>query len=243
MRLQKFMAQCGVGSRRKCEELIRQGRVYVNGAKVTEMGTLVDPDKDEVTLDQKKLRQQNNKIYILLNKPRGIITTAHDPFGRKTVLEHLNWKGDRIYPVGRLDYDTEGLLILTNDGEFAFEMMHPKHRVEKEYYCVVKGFPKPEDVSRLRNGIDIGGFVTSPAEVTLVRKNTDTSVFRVVIKEGKNRQVRRMFEAINHPVVFLRRERIGNLRLGSLRPGEWRYLSNNEVNHLKQLSGGIIHND
>jgi len=237
------MAQCGVGSRRKCEELIRQGRVYVNGAKVTEMGTLVDPDKDEVTLDQKKLRQQNNKIYILLNKPRGIITTAHDPFGRKTVLEHLNWKGDRIYPVGRLDYDTEGLLILTNDGEFAFEMMHPKHRVEKEYYCVVKGFPKPEDVSRLRNGIDIGGFVTSPAEVTFVRRNNDTSIFRIVIKEGKNRQVRRMFDAINHPVIYLRRERIGNLRLGSLRPGEWRYLSNMEINHLKQLSGGITHND
>ncbi|HHY82063.1 MAG TPA: rRNA pseudouridine synthase [Clostridiales bacterium] len=244
MRLQKYMAHCGVGSRRKCEELIRQGRVFVNGSQVTEMGTLVDPNNDVVTLDQKQILKLNNdKIYLLLNKPRGVITSVFDPFGRKTVLEHIGWKGSRIYPVGRLDYDTEGLLILTNDGEFAYEMMHPKHRVEKEYYCVVKGSPKPENLSRLRQGIDIGGFVTSPAEVTLLSKNKESSVFRVVIKEGKNRQVRRMFDAINHPVVYLRRERIGNLRLGSLKPGQWRYLSEKEVNDLKRISGGSMQYD
>ena len=240
MRLQKFMAYCGVGSRRKCEDLIRQGRVYVNGSKVKEMGILIDPAKDIVSLDRKHvLKMVEKKIYIMLNKPQGTITSVHDPQGRKTVLDCINWKNGRIYPVGRLDYDTEGLLILTNDGEFAYMMTHPKYEIEKEYYCVVKGFPKPADLDRLRQGLDIGGFVTSTAKVEYLAKKKENSVFRLVIHEGKKRQVRRMFKAIGHPVVYLRRDRIGNLTLGKLKPGDWRYIANEEIIYLKILTGGV----
>lgn len=239
MRLQKYMAHCGVGSRRKCEEMIQQGRVYLNGKQVTEMGIQVDPDKDRVSLDQKKiLMLVEEKVYILLNKPSGTITSVKDPQGRETVLERIGWKGSRIYPVGRLDYRTEGALILTNDGGFAFAMTHPKHQVEKEYYCVVKGHPNPEAVNRLRNGVDIGGFVTSPAEVEYLGKQKDHTVFRLVIHEGKNRQVRRMFEAVDHPVQYLRRERFGSLSLGKLEPGCWRHLLKNEIKELNELTGG-----
>ncbi|HHU79173.1 MAG: pseudouridine synthase [Caldicoprobacterales bacterium] len=242
MRLQKFMAECGVGSRRKCEEMIRLGRVYLNGKKVTEMGTLVDPERDEVILDGKHiLKMKEKKIYIMLNKPRGIITTVHDPQNRKTVLDCIGWKGNRIYPVGRLDYDTEGLLILTNDGEFAYKMTHPKHQVEKEYYCVVRGYPTKDAVNRLRQGVDIGEFVTSPAEIIYLGKQGENAVFQVIIREGKNRQVRKMFEFIGHPILFLRRNRIGNLSLGRLRPGQWRFLKDNEVNQL--IYGGNNNND
>jgi 23S rRNA pseudouridine2605 synthase len=246
MRLQKFMAHCGVGSRRKCEEIIQAGRVYLNGKKVTEMGILIDPKKDKVTLDSisgSPLKLQEEKAYILLNKPRGVITSAHDQFNRETVLDRIDWKGSRIYPVGRLDYDTEGLLILTNDGEFAFEMTHPKHQVEKEYHCVVKGTPSQEKLNQLIRGVDIGGFVTSPAKVKLYSKKENTSVIHIIIKEGKNRQVRRMFDAIGHPVVYLKRERLGNISLGSLKTGEWRRLTDSEVMKLKQLAGGENKND
>ncbi|HHU49042.1 MAG: pseudouridine synthase [Caldicoprobacterales bacterium] len=239
MRLHKYMAYCGIGSRRKCEELIRQGRVFLNGKQVTKMGTIINPDKDVVTLDQNQhLELVEEKIYIMLNKPQGIITSVYDPQGRKTVLEHMGWKGSRIFPVGRLDFDTEGLLILTNDGEFAFTMTHPKHQVEKGYYCVVKGLPKPQAINRLKHGVDIGGFVTSPAEVEYTGKSNGNAIFRLTIHEGKNRQVRRMFEAIGHPVIYLRRERIGNLTLGELNTGLWRYLSHKEVIDFKLLTGG-----
>ena len=232
------MAYCGLGSRRKCENLIRQGRIYLNGKLVTRMGVIIDPNKDIVTLDQKQpLKLVEEKIYILLNKPRGIITSVHDPQGRKTVLECIKWRGNRIFPVGRLDYDTEGLLFLTNDGEFAFTMTHPKHEVEKEYYCVVKGFPSMEAVSKLSQGVDIGGFVTSPAEVKFLGRQDGKSIYRLIIHEGKNRQVRKMFENVGHPIVFLRRERIGNLTLGDLKPGSWRYLTQEEIRGLKLLMG------
>ena len=238
MRLQKYMAYCGVGSRRKCEEMIKQGRVYLNGQLVTKMGVVIDPNKDVVTLDKKQpLTLIEEKIYILLNKPRGIITSVRDPQGRQTVLECIKWKGSRIFPVGRLDYETEGLLILTNDGEFAYSMTHPKHEVDKEYFCIVKGFPSKEAVNKLINGVDIGGFITSPAEVKFIDRQGDKSTYRLIIHEGKNRQVRRMFEKIGHPVIFLRRERIGNLTLGNLKPGSWRYLSKEEIKALKLLMG------
>ena len=239
MRLQKFMANCGIGSRRKCEEIIQEGRVTLNGQTVTQMGTLVDPEKDTVVVDGKApLRLPEDRIYILLNKPRGTITSVHDQFERETVLDRIGWTGSRIYPVGRLDYDTEGLLLLTNDGELAFEMTHPKHQVEKEYHCIVKGNPEPARLEELKKGVDIGGFMTSPAEVEYVNRKKDHALIRIVIKEGKNRQVRRMFDAIGYPVVFLRRERMGNIRLGRLKPGEWRYLTGGEIKYLKSLTGG-----
>lgn len=233
------MAHCGVGSRRKCEELIKQGRVFINGKQVTEMGVQVNVENDEVRLDHNKvLKLEEEKIYILLYKPRGTITSASDPRGRKTVLDHMGWKGSRIYPVGRLDYDTEGVLILSNDGEFAYEMTHPKHEVEKEYYCVVEGSPGPEAIKQLRQGVAINGFVTSPAKVTLIELQKEHSIFRMVIHEGKNRQVRRMFETVGHPVVYLRRERFGGLSLKGMQVGEWRKLTDKEVKTLKSLSGG-----
>lgn len=241
MRLHKFMAHCGVGSRRKCEEMIQAGRVYLNGKKVTQLGILIDPEADKVTLDGisgKPLKLQEEKVYILLNKPRGVITSVQDQFKRETVLDRIGWKCGRIYPVGRLDYDTEGLLLLTNDGEFAYEMMHPRHQVEKEYHCIIKGIPTPEKLSQLERGVDIGGFMTSPAKIKLNRKLKDNSVIHIIIKEGKNRQIRRMFDAIGHPVLYLKRIRIGSISLGSLKTGEWRYLTDKEVLQLKKLAGG-----
>ena len=238
MRLQKYMAHCGVGSRRKCEELIKQGRVYVNREKVTEMGVQVDVEKDEVRLDQNQiLKLEEQKVYILLYKPRATITSVSDPYGRKTVLEHIDWKGSRIYPVGRLDYDTEGVLILSNDGKFAYEMTHPKFEVEKEYYCVVQGSPDQKAINQLRRGVEINGFITSPAEVTPIEQQEKHSIFRVIIHEGKKRQVRRMFEAIDHPIIYLRRERFGCLTLKGLQSGEWRELTKQELGKLKLLSG------
>jgi 23S rRNA pseudouridine2605 synthase len=243
MRLQKYMALCGVGSRRKSEDLIRQGRVYLNGKQVVEMGTLVDPRNDKVLLDQKQiLIPVEDKIYILLNKPSGTITSVKDPQGRETVLDRIGWKGSRIYPVGRLDYETEGALILTNDGDFAFALTHPKYQVEKEYYCIVKGSPKLKAVNRLRQGVNIGDFVTSPAEIKYMGSKNGNAEFRLVIHEGKNRQVRRMFEAVGHPVLYLKRERIGSITLDKLKPGFWRYLSKEEIIELVDSIGGTYKN-
>ena len=239
MRLQKYMAHCGVGSRRKCEKIIEQGRVCQNGKKVDRMGEMVDPEKDRIAVDGKRIQMPlEARVYILLNKSRGTISSVHDQFNRETVLDQIGWKGARIYPVGRLDYDTEGLLLLTNDGELTFEMTHPSHQIEKEYFCIVKGNPKPDQLNRLRAGVDIGGFITSPAKVKYLGGKQDETRLRIVIREGKNRQVRRMFDAIGCPVVFLRRERMGNVRLGNLNPGEWRYLTDREVTYLKSLTGG-----
>ena len=216
------MANSNIGSRRKCEEIIREGRVFLNGKQVTQMGTTVDPERDTVVVDGNRLQPpQGDRIYLLLNKPRGTITSAADPFHRETVLDRIGWKGSRIYPVGRLDYDTEGLLLLTNDGDFAFEMTHPKHRVEKEYFCVVEGNPGTACLEKLRRGVDIGGFVTSPAEVKHMGRKGHHTLLQIIIREGKNRQVRRMLDVVGHPVIFLRRERIGNLRLGNLKPENW----------------------
>jgi 23S rRNA pseudouridine2605 synthase len=235
LRLQKYMAYCGVGSRRKCEELIKQGCVTVNGIKVTEMGLLIDPDKDKVVLNGKQvLKMEKEKHYIIFYKPQGIITSVKDPYGRKTVMDYMNWQGSRIYPVGRLDYDTEGLLLLTNDGDLALKMTHPKYEVEKEYYCIVKGVPNERKIEKLKSGINIGNFITAPAKVALLEKQRELSILRLTIHEGKNRQVRRMFQAIGHPILYLRRERIGNLTLDGLKIGEWRNLTKKEIYNLKK---------
>lgn len=237
IRLQKYMAICGLGSRRKCEDLIRNGNVAVNGRTVTEMGLKIDPEKDKVTVSGRLLKPVSDKVYILLNKPRGVISSVRDQFGRKTVLDQIGWSGSRIFPVGRLDYDTEGLLILTNDGELAYKLTHPKHEIEKEYFCVVKGLLDENDLNRLRNGIDIGGFITSPATVMVEGFENNRTKVRIAIKEGKNRQVRRMFEAVGHPVIYLKRDRIGDIRLTALEPGKWRYLTDKELESLKGKKG------
>lgn len=232
MRLQKFMSYCGVASRRKCEAMILSGRVRVNNRVVTQMGLKVDPSIDTIQLDGKILTLEKKKIYILLNKPRGYVTTVNDPQGRPTVMDLIGKQQYRLYPVGRLDFDTEGLLILTNDGELAFKLTHPRHQTEKQYYVVVTGNPDPMKLDQLRGGISLGSFKTSPATIIQQKIHEGNAAFIVKIREGKNRQIRRMFDAIGHPVKFLRREKIGNISIDNLGLGEWRHLSIDEINAL-----------
>ncbi|HOA54980.1 MAG: pseudouridine synthase [Acetivibrionales bacterium] len=232
IRLQKYLADAGVSSRRKCEELISQGRVQVNGRIVTEPGTKVE-GTEEIRVDGKKVEPAKRKIYILLNKPVGYISSVRDQFSRKTVIDLVSGIKERIYPVGRLDYDTSGLIILTNDGEFANMLMHPRHEAEKVYRAEVEGMLGADDINRLEKGIDIGGYVTAPASVRVIDKTKKRSVVEISIHEGKNRQVRRMFESIGHPVLKLKRTAIGGITVGTLEEGKWRYLTKTEVEDLK----------
>lgn len=228
IRLQKYLARCGIASRRHAEELIRQGRVKVNGVTVTEMGVTVSPG-DLVEFDGKPVVPEEKPVYILLNKPAGYVTTVSDPQGRKTVMDLLKGVKERVYPVGRLDYDTEGLLILTNDGDFAYKSTHPRHQVNKTYIAEVEGIPSNEALRKLRDGVMLDGRLTSPADVKILKQKKRSAVLKITIHEGRNRQVRRMCEAVGHPVLFLKRISIGGLRLGNLKPGEWRYLTASEL--------------
>lgn len=242
MRLQKYMAECGVASRRKCEEIIAQGRVSVNGSIVSEMGVQVEDD-DEVLVDGKPVKPEKRRQYILLNKPQGVVTTLSDPQGRKTVRDLITDIPERIYPVGRLDYETEGLLILTNDGELMQGITHPSREVEKLYVARVRGQLTEQALGRLECGLTLDdGHRTAPAHVELLPddpKFEGQTNLTITVHEGHNRLVRRMFQAVGAQVTYLRRERIGNLSLGShLKPGQWRHLSEGEVEYLKQLAGG-----
>lgn len=235
IRLQKYLAMCGVASRRKCEELILKGHVTINGRVMREMGVSIDPYKDYVKVDGKLVRMESVKVYILMNKPSGVVTTSDDQFDRKTVLDLLEGKvGERVYPVGRLDYETEGLILLTNDGEFANKIMHPSSHLKKKYQVVIRGGLNKENFEKLQTGVDIGDGVTSAAEIKLVGYREGKTELEVTISEGKNRQIRRMFEAVDHEVIFLKRVSIGPIRDGSLRKGEWRHLSDHEVKVLKE---------
>jgi len=234
IRLQKYMAHCGVASRRHSEELIRSGKVKVNGKVITEMGFLVS-DQDIVEVEGKIIKKEDKKIYIMLNKPAGYITSAVDPRGRKTVLDLIKGVSERIYPVGRLDYDTTGLLLLTNDGDFAYRATHPGKEITKTYLAEVLGTPSNKALDALRNGVEIDGRLTSPAQVEIVEMKDNSTVLKIVIHEGRNRQVKKMCEAVGHRVIKLARIKFGNLTLGNLRPGEWRYLSQAEVS---QILGG-----
>lgn len=234
-RLQKILAAAGVASRRKCEELILQGKVEVNGQAVTALGTKADPANDIITVNGKAIATEK-KIYMMFNKPKGVITSASDPQGRKVVTDFLAGVRERVYPVGRLDYDTEGLLLLTNDGEFANLLTHPKHHVPKTYLATVKGVPHGTQLDRLKEGIMLEDGMTSPAEVEYqdVDPDKNEATIRITIYEGRNRQVRRMFEAISHPVVRLKRIKFGELSLQNLKRGRYRLLTAQEVNELKQ---------
>lgn len=234
-RLQKVIANSGYCSRRKAEELICNGEVKVNGKIVTELGTCVDKS-DAITVSGKSLTYEQ-KEYILLNKPRGVITSTNDEKGRKTVLDLID-TDKRLYPVGRLDYDTTGALLLTNDGELANLLMHPKNNIEKLYIAKVNGFVDKESLIKLAKGVYIDNFKTSKAKVRLKKydKKTNTSIVEIIIHEGKNHQVKKMFEAVGYEVLKLRRERISFLTIDSLKSGEYRYLSLKEV---KKLYGEI----
>lgn len=234
MRLQKYMAQCGVASRRHAEELIRQGRVKVNGQTITEMGVLVSP-KDKVEVNGRLIKQEKRMVYIMLNKPAGYVTTVSDPEGRRTVLDLVKDVEERIYPVGRLDYDTTGLLLLTNDGSFAHACTHPGKEITKTYIAEVSGMPSNDALHTLRRGVRLDGVMTAPADVDVLELKDKSTVLKIVIHEGKNRQVKRMCEAVGHPVIKLKRTSVGKLSLGDLKPGQWRYLSPQEV---KLVRGG-----
>jgi len=231
-RLQKYMASCGVASRRKCEEIIAEGRVKVNGVTVREAGLKIQPGKDRVTVDGREIIPANKPVYIMLNKPVGYVSTVRDQFMRPTVLDLVKGVKGRIYPVGRLDYDSEGLILLTNDGNFAYGLTHPRHKVDKTYMVVVQGRPDRIEIDRIRSGVEIDGRMTSPADIRVESVQGNKTTFRVVIHEGRNRQVRRMFEAIGYTVVSLKRTGIGKLQLGTLAPGKWRSLEDREVKDL-----------
>lgn len=232
MRLQKYLAKCGVCSRRKAEELILNKRVKVNG-KLVENIILVD-DNDIVEVDNKKVNILDKKIYIALNKPTGIITSSDDQFSRKTVIDIIDIE-ERIFSVGRLDYDTSGLLILTNDGDLAYKMTHPSYEVEKTYVAKVKGIPSSEDLDKFRTGLKIEDYITSPAKIKIIKKGKDFSILEIVIHEGRNRQVRKMCSSIGHSVINLKREKIGKIELNNLVLGKWRYLKDEEVSYLKTI--------
>jgi pseudouridine synthase len=242
VRLQKILSAAGVASRRAAEEYIREGRVSVNGETVTELGTKADPEADDIRVDGRRLRASRRRRYLLLHKPRGYITSRSDPQRRPTVIDLLTRGGVReyVYPVGRLDYESEGLLLLTNDGELAAALTHPRHAVAREYEARVRGVPDRHALARLRAGVMLDGRKTLPADVDL-RKTIESAggpqaLLAITVREGRNRQVRRMLESIGHPVVRLRRVRIGPISDPRIRPGEFRDLSSREVAALKRAA-------
>lgn len=235
MRLQKFMALCGVASRRKSEEIILQGRVKVNNKIIDTLGTTINPDKDIVTVDDKKIRMETKKVYIMLNKPIGYVTTLKDEKNRKVVTDLIEGVRERIYPVGRLDTDTTGLLLLTNDGDIAYKLTHPSNNIKKRYIAIVEGVPNKRELEKFRRGIVIDGRPTAPAKIKIVKRYEDESILDIEISEGRNRQIKKMCEAINHPVKKLKRISIGEIELGGLDIGNWRFLNDEELKYLKSL--------
>lgn len=233
-RLQKILSRAGVASRREAEGMITAGRVAVNGTVVTELGSKADPDRDRITLDGRPVRLAEERLYILLYKPVGYVTTMKDPQGRPIVTSLLKGVKERVFPVGRLDYNTEGLLLLTNDGEWANTLAHPRHEVDKEYLVRVRGSVSPEQVRRLAEGVDLEEGRTAPARVHVARESENNTWLSVTIHEGRYRQVRRMCEAVSLSVVRLKRSRYGSLEIGTLRPGEYRLLAADEVARLRR---------
>jgi len=236
MRLQKFIAECGIASRRSAEKIIESGRVYVNGEIVDYMGCVIDPDNDVVEIDGKVISQERKKYYIALNKPKNYVTTVSDDLGRPTVMQLVSDIKARIYPVGRLDFDTTGLLIMTNDGDFANILTHPKHIVDKTYIARVDKPLDEEQLERLRRGIDLDGTLTAPAKAENIKRPQKGFEVKITIHEGKNRQVRRMLDAVGANVMSLKRISVGSLTLGNIPEGKWRKLSEAEINKLRGKS-------
>ena len=235
VRLQKFLADTGIASRRKAEEYILQGKVKVNGQVVTNLGTKINPDKDVILYNEKKVEIKEKKVYLLLNKPENYVTTVNDQFNRPTVIDLLHSVKERVYPVGRLDYNTSGLLLLTNDGELTYKITHPKHHIDKVYLATVKGVPGEASLNKLRRGVVIDDYKTAPAKVKMIRTSSNSATLQITIHEGRNRQVRKMCEAIGHPVISLKRIAIGEILLGDLPVGKFRSLTQKEIDYLKNL--------
>ena len=236
IRLQKYMSECGVASRRKSEELIAKGAVKVNGT-VAKIGDSVDPKRDIITLNGKKIENKTVAKYIMLHKPRGFVTTMSDELGRRCVASLVEDVGERVYPIGRLDRNSEGLLLLTNDGEFANAVMHPSKHVAKVYRVTIRPDISDEQIAAMSDGMMIDGRMTAPAQVTVLLKEPGRVVIQIVITEGRNRQIRRMCEALGYNVQKLRRVRINCIKIGNLQPGQWRELTPQEVSHILSAAG------
>lgn len=234
-RLQKVLAHAGVASRRSCEELILAGKVKVDGKLITDLGIKVDPEKSVIEVAGKPIPGKEQLIYILLYKPAGFLSTVHDPQKRRTVMDLIHGVRQRVYPVGRLDYDTSGLILLTNDGELANDLIHPSREVEKTYRALVKGIPTGKCLGELAKGIMLEDGKTAPAQVKVKKIINGNALVDITIHEGRNRQVRRMFQRVGNPVIRLKRIAFGPLKIGRMKPGEWRYLTDREVEILKRL--------
>ena len=236
MRINRFLAECGLGSRRKCEELVTGGRVRINGRPVVKLASEVG-DKDIVTVDGKKVERREKQLYIMLNKPKGCVCTVSDEHGRKTVIDIVRPKypDARLFPIGRLDYDTEGLLLLTTDGATADRITHPRNEVPKTYIARIEGEVPEAELNRIRGGGVLDGVKTKKCRAKLIAFETNEARIEVVITEGRNRQVRRMFEQINREVVFLKRVAVGDLRLGGLYRGEFRELNDREIEYIRNV--------
>jgi 23S rRNA pseudouridine2605 synthase len=235
IRLQQILAEAGVGSRRKCEQLIAQGKVSVNGQPVTTLGTKVDPAIDRVSIGARRVTIER-KVYIALNKPAGVVCTSHDTHGRRRAVDLLPASLPRLYTVGRLDKDTEGLLFLTNDGTFSLRLTHPRYKMTKMYLVEVEGELKSAEIARLLNGITSEGQLLRAERIFQVRPLGDATEFRLVLGEGRKRQIRRMMAAVGHPVRRLVRLAIGPVNLGNLKAGQWRYLTDEELEKLQHNS-------
>ena len=234
IRLHKYLAQCGVASRRKAEEYIVEGRVCVN-TKAAAVGENVDPVNDVVTFDGKEVLP-NEKVYVVLNKPRGVVTTVKDTHGRNTVIDYMDGVKARVFPVGRLDLDVGGTLILTNDGELAHRLMHPSFKISKVYVAWVDGSMTEKIANKLEKGVELEDGITAPAEVSIVKKGREATRVKLVLREGRKREVKRMLAAVGHPVRKLTRISVGGIEVNKLRPGKWRYLEESEVKQLRQLT-------
>jgi pseudouridine synthase len=242
LRLNRFLAAAGVASRRRCDDLIRQGRIAVNGVRVEQLGTRVDPDGDEVCLDGRRLELPDGQWTLLLHKPREVLVAARDERGRRTVMDLLGGAPGRVFPVGRLDYRSEGLLLFTNDGELAYRLAHPRFKVEKLYVVEVEGNVSPKVVGQLRRGVVLEDGPTQPADVKVVGRAGGRTTLDVRLKEGRKRQVRRMLALFGHEVTRLRRVKFGPVELGRLEPGRWRELHEEEVRALR-LAAGLAERD
>ena len=253
VRINKYLATCEIGSRRSVEALIKEGKVSINDIIVHDLSMKIDPNKDIVKVNDKKVNNNPQKLFIMLNKPKGYIVTKNDEFNRKTIYNLLPEFASKLHPIGRLDNDSEGLILLTNDGDITNKIIHPSSQVEKTYKVIIKGNIPMENIQKLRSGIDIDGspnnlnnkrkinYTTQPAKVFLNNSSDEKSEIRIAIKEGKNRQIRKMFEALGHQITTLKRLQVGQIKLEKLPTGMWRFLKDNEILYLLKLSHGKQH--
>lgn len=237
IRLNKFLSESGVASRREADRVIEKGRVTVNGQVVQVLGLTIDDEGDEVRVDGRRVKKEAKKVYLMLNKPPGYLVSLKDPFGRATIKDLLPSFETRIFPVGRLDYESQGLLLMTNDGNLAYRLTHPRYKIKKVYLLKIKGQPDSVNLTKLEKGVFLDGKRTAPAKIVLQRVSSQRAFLRIEVYEGRKREIRRMFESIGHRVLELRRIKLGGLSLGKLKNGQWRYLTPKEVERLKNQVG------